>query len=174
MKEFSGQPEVTDLVALPDEVYGQLKNGEESTATFTIKGTPWNVLSGAMMISCSNDGLVGLDSAKLPVNIGDSVEYMLEGYDSGRGLNTEKSEDIPDLCSIAGLVPVHGKPNGNQDIEVDRISSRPIRFHEGIRGVGDLVLIIIDRRVQWQNSRSRENLRLQFHRMFSYEIDLLN
>ncbi len=138
VKAFSGQPGVTDVVDVQKEIFGQLKTGQPSTVTLTIRGNPGDVLSGAMMISCSNDGFVGLDSAKLPDNIGDNIVYMLQGYDSGRELNTEKSEDIPDPCSMAGLVPIRGKPNGNRDTEVDRIPPRAIQVHSGILGVGDL------------------------------------
>jgi hypothetical protein len=135
---FSGLPDVTDLVTLPNEILGNLKDNGSSQATFIIKARPGDLISGGSMLSCSNNGFMGLDSGSLPGNIGATAVYDLEAYDAGRELNTEKREDIPNPCSVAGLISLRGPPSNNRDTEVDRIPPRPIQVHEGIRGVGDL------------------------------------
>jgi hypothetical protein len=105
-----------------------------NAVTFTIQARSGDRLSLAMMLICTNDGFVGLDSVELP-RFGSSV-FGAFAYDAGTETNSERSEDLPDNCSTLGPVPLDGDPNGNAN--EPPLMSHPVTPHPGLQGTGDL------------------------------------
>ncbi|MEZ4728474.1 MAG: spondin domain-containing protein [Caldilineaceae bacterium] len=111
-----------------------------NTVTFTITAAPGEYLSLAAMLICTNDGLVGLDSATLP-DPGEERVIALGAYDAGREENTEQSTDLVDPCSALVPVELAGDPNGN--IDDGAVATTPpvaIAPHPGISGEADLTV----------------------------------
>jgi len=88
-------------------------------------------LSFAMMLICTNDGIVGLDSVALPSGFTE-VTYMATAYDAGTEDNGEHFVSIPDPCQVVG--PVKAPPDGNQRTRTDF----GVTEHPGIQSVSDL------------------------------------
>lgn len=116
------------------------------TVTFEIAaGPPFNFLSWASMLICTNDGFTGVDTLKLPSEVGDSVSVSTQGYDAGTEINTEAFVD---------LVPPCGPLTGQDSMGQGTGTSNPalaengvIHHHGGILGAGDLDPAIND----WDN-----------------------
>jgi hypothetical protein len=128
---------VTDVVDVgrPITPRGVVKGGFTDSVTFMIRARPGDRLSIATMLICTNDGFTGLDGVKLPKH-GTRV-FLMNAYDAGREVKTEKQLDIVEPCSLLGpvvLPGVHPSPNFDPPI----VPPYPIRHHAGIQGVGDL------------------------------------
>lgn len=82
-----------------------------SSISFTILGNRGDRFSVLGMMMCTNDGLAGRDSLKLPGGIGDTREYNLYAYDAGVEANTERAPHIVDPC--AAMAPAGSIPAGN-------------------------------------------------------------
>jgi hypothetical protein len=116
------------------------------TVTFEITAAPpFNFLSWASMLICTNDGFTGVDTLRLPSRVGDSVSASTQGYDAGTEVNTE---------AFADLVPPCGPLTGQDSMGGGTGASDPtlaengvIHHHGGILGVGDLDPAIND----WTN-----------------------
>ena len=124
-------------VGIPLTPQGTAVGDFSDTVTFDIYARPGDRISLAGMLICTNDGLVGLNSAKLP-RYG-STHYWLNGYDAGTEDNTELSGDIVDACSALGPVTLNGDPNGNVNDAVDTWPHQAITHHPGVQGAGDLL-----------------------------------
>jgi hypothetical protein len=141
----SGDSDFDDLVVqtgdtgLPPVVPGE-------TITFEITAAPpFNFLSWASMLICTNDGFTGVDTVKLPSDVGESLTMSTQGYDAGTEINTEV---------FADLVPPCGELTGQDSMGQGTDMSDPalaeggvIHHHDGILGVGDLDPAIND----WNN-----------------------
>ncbi len=129
---------ITDIFDLghPLTPKGKTVGTFTDSVTLEINARPGDRLSVVTMLICTNDGIVGLDSGRLPSN-GSSV-FMLNGYDAGTEDNTEASQDIVDPCSGLGPVPLAGDPDGNDDAGVDSDPHVGISHHSGIAGGSDL------------------------------------
>lgn len=135
---LTGLAGVTDVVdvAMPLTPAGTAVGNFHDTVTFDITATPGDRLSLAGMLICTNDGIVGLDSVKLPTH--DRKQYYAEAYDAGTEDNSELSSDIVDPCSALGPVALTGDPNGNENDAVDTDPAQEIMHHPGVAGGGDL------------------------------------
>lgn len=109
----------------------------DDSVTLTVTaGTGAKFLSFASMLICTNDGFTGVDSLRLPKDIGEQVALMTNGYDAGTERNTENYADIVQPCQ-----DLHGV-----DVEPGTGMSNPalaeggvIHHHAGIQGdVDDL------------------------------------
>lgn len=127
---------VTDVVNVgqPLTLAGTTFGDFSDSVTFTITAYPGDRLSLAGMLICSNDGFVGINSIRLPR--GDRTTYA-RAYDAGAEINTERSEDIVDPCSLLGPVVLDGDDNGNENAAVD--ANGAITRHRGIVGESDLL-----------------------------------
>jgi hypothetical protein len=108
------------------------------SATFEITGRPGDRLSLATMLICTNDGFLGLDSARLPRH--GARAFLINGYDAGRENNTQLSEHLVDPCTDLGPVPLPGDPDGNLDTGAV-LTTPPVRIHHHPNiqtGVGEL------------------------------------
>jgi hypothetical protein len=93
------------------------------SATYEIQSTHRaRRLSAVFMLVNTNDGFGGLNAVELP-RWGERV-YYVRAYDAGSEENTELTSDIPGPCCGS-----HG---------VRQPTHERIRFHGGIKGVGDL------------------------------------
>lgn len=116
------------------------------TVSFSIQATqPYNFLSWASMLICSNDGFTGVDGLKLPNRVGQSVTVSTAGYDAGTEINTERLADIVPPCA-----PITGQDNmgefsGMSDPAL--AEGGVIHHHGGILGTGNLDPAIND----WTN-----------------------
>lgn len=111
-----------------------------ATTTFTISAAPGDFLSMAAMLVCTNDGIVGLDSATLP-DPGEERTIALGAYDVGREENTEVSSDLVDTCSELGPFLLTGDPNGN--VNNAAVATTPvanITVHPSVTGNADLAV----------------------------------
>ncbi len=116
---------------------GPLLFGGSVTLTVTgAKGA--NFLLFASMLICTNDGFTGIDSLRLPKEIGEEVVVTTNGYDAGTEDNTEKYADIVPPCqSLHGILPV-GPATGTSNPALAE-EGGVIHHHDGIQGgVADL------------------------------------
>lgn len=134
---LAGVAGVTDVVNVgqPITTAGSVFGDFTDTVTVTITAHRGDRLSLAGMLICTNDGFVGLDSLPLP-NRGTRTAFA-RAYDAGSEINTERSEDIVDACSLLGPVVLEGDDNGNENDAVD--ASGVITRHRGIVGESDLL-----------------------------------
>ncbi len=111
--------------------------GETITLTITA-APPFNFLSWASMLICTNDGFTGVDSLKLPNQVGQSVHAYTDGYDAGTEENTEDFADMVPPCQ--GLSGISSDDAGTNVTDPDLAESGVIRHHPGIQGGEDLVV----------------------------------
>jgi hypothetical protein len=81
-----------------------------NSISFIIGANQNDRLSLIMMMMCTNDGLAGLDSAKLPENLYETKTYNVFAYDAGVEKNTELSADIVDPCGLMAPRAANGQP----------------------------------------------------------------
>ena len=116
------------------------------TVTFEITaGPPFNFLSWASMLICSNDGFTGVDTLKLPSEVGDSVSVSTQGYDAGTEINTEAFVDLVPPCGPLTGQDSMGRGTGTSNPVL--AENGVIHHHGGILGVADLDPAIND----WDN-----------------------
>jgi hypothetical protein len=135
---LEGLEGVTDVVNVgqPLTRRGTTFGDFTDSVTLTIEARPGDRLSFAGMLICTNDGFTGVDSIRLPNNNRARVTYA-RGYDAGSEINSERSGDIVDACSLLGPVTLDGDENGNENAAVN--ASGVISRHHGIVGESDLL-----------------------------------
>lgn len=132
---------VADSVAaaaplVPAGLPGSAMFGDSVTLTVTAsEGAKF--LSFASMLICTNDGFTGVDSLRLPKDVGDTVVVRSAGYDAGTELNTEDFADIVPPCQ--GLVGVSSGEAGTGTSDPALAEGGVIHHHAGIVGGADLV-----------------------------------
>ena len=94
-------------------------------------------LSFVSMLICTNDGFTGLDSMRLPKDVGGSVTVSTAGYDAGTEINTEDFADIVPPCQ--GLVGVMSGDPGTGMSNPALAEGGVITMHTGIVGGDDLL-----------------------------------
>jgi hypothetical protein len=94
-------------------------------------------ISFASMLICTNDGFTGVDSLRLPKNVGDAVTVWSAGYDAGTEVNTEDFADIVPPCQ--GLVGVASGEPGTGTSNGALSEGGVIHHHPGVAGGADLV-----------------------------------
>ncbi|GIK77327.1 MAG: hypothetical protein BroJett022_10170 [Actinomycetes bacterium] len=106
-------------------------------ATLTIRGRARDRLSWVSMLVCTNDGLTGVDSLRLPHKVGRSVGARTDAYDAMTEANTEDYADIVPPCQ-ALIGDSSGEP-GTGASNPALAEGGVIAHHEGIDGtIGDL------------------------------------
>ncbi len=93
-------------------------------------------LSFASMLICTNDGFTGVDSVRLPKQVGDSATLYANGYDAGTEINTEDFADIVPPCPALTGVPSSDPGTGTSNPAL--AENGVIRLHPGIVGNNDL------------------------------------
>lgn len=107
------------------------------TISFQIEAAPpYNFLSWASMLICSNDGFTGVDGLKLPNQVGQSVSVHTQGYDAGTEINTESWSDLVPPCGPLTGQDSMGQGTGSSDPSL--AEHGVIRHHAGILGIADL------------------------------------
>jgi Spondin_N len=110
--------------------------GDSVTLTVTAsKGAKF--LSFASMLICTNDGFTGVDSLRLPKDVGEAIVVRSAGYDAGTEINTEDFADIVPPCQ--GLVGVSSGEPGTGTSNPALAEGGIIHHHPGIAGGADLV-----------------------------------
>lgn len=94
-------------------------------------------VSFASMLICTNNGFTGLDTGRLPQQVGDAVTFETNGYDAGTEINTEDFADIVPPCQA--LVGVSSDDPGTGTSNPALTEGGVIRHHPGIRGGVGLV-----------------------------------
>jgi hypothetical protein len=113
--------------------------GDSVTLTVTAtKGAKF--LSFASMLICTNDGFTGVDSLRLPRDVGDAVTTRSAGYDAGTERNTEDFADIVPPCQ--GLVGVSSGEAGTGTSDPALAEGAVIHHHPGIAGGADLLTAV--------------------------------
>jgi hypothetical protein len=110
----------------------------DNSVTLTVtasKGAKF--LSFASMLICTNDGFTGVDSLRLPKDVGDAVVRRSAGYDAGTETNTEDFADIVPPCQ--GIVGVSSGEPGTGTSNPALAEGGVIHHHPGIAGGADLV-----------------------------------
>ena len=108
------------------------------TVSFSIDAAPpFNFISWASMLICTNDGFTGVNKVKLPTQVGQSVTVYTQAYDAGTELNTELYADIVPPCG-----PLTGQDSMGQGTGTSNpglAEGGVIHHHNGIQAVGDLL-----------------------------------
>ena len=121
---------------VPAGLPGSTMFGDSVTLTVTAsEGAKF--LSFASMLICTNDGFTGVDSLRLPKDVGELVTVESNGYDAGTELNTEDFADIVPPCQ--GLVGVSSGEAGTGTSNPALAEGGVIHHHAGIVGGADLV-----------------------------------
>lgn len=108
-----------------------------ASRTFTVSAVPGaENLTWVSMLICTNDGFTGLDTLRLPRNVGDSSVHQTLGYDAGTEVNTEAWVDLVPPCAMA---TGFGDQGGTGTTNPDLAEGGVITMHNGIVGVGDLL-----------------------------------
>jgi hypothetical protein len=129
---LANQPGVHEVVATNQPIHRRGGPGPNSL-TVRISASPRaNFLSLALMLICTNDGFVGLNSVPLPFGFR-SRTYFALGFDAGTEANDELYTSIVDACGAIG--PVSVPADGRNDRTA---THQVIKPHRGIHGVGDL------------------------------------
>jgi hypothetical protein len=100
--------------------------------TTALAGSDARFLSFASMLICTNDGFSGVNSLRLPDDIGATVTVHLAALDAGTEANTERFADIVPPCKPLIL----GSSSGSTNNHVPEFGV--VTHHPGIKGVGDL------------------------------------
>jgi hypothetical protein len=100
---------------------GLILPGESMSYNFTTK-SKYNRFSLVSMLVNTNDAFTGFTDKYLPRR--GKRTFKLRAYDAGTEMNTESESHIPGPCCGSPLVrvPTHER----------------IRYHRGIKGIGDL------------------------------------
>lgn len=99
-------------------------------------GPPFNFLSWASMLICTNDGFTGVDALKLPNEVGDSAHAYTNAYDAGTEVNTEDFADIVPPCPVLSGVTSDDMGTGESNDAL--AEGGVIHHHAGIAGIADL------------------------------------
>ncbi len=102
-------------------------------------------VSFASMLICTNDGFTGLDTVRLPQQVGQTIIITADAYDAGTEINTEDFADIVPPCPA--LTGVSSQDAGTGMSNPALAEGGVIHHHEGIQGHADLVPEIHD----WTN-----------------------
>ena len=142
LARLSSDADVSDVVEAPggplvpagspgDAMFGQ-------STTFPINAERGaRFLSLAAMLICTNDGFTGVNSVRLPSQVGRSVTVETAGYDAGTEINTEDFADIVPPCQ--GLIGVSSGEPGTGSSNPALAEGGVIAHHGGILGGSDLV-----------------------------------
>jgi hypothetical protein len=139
--QLGADKHVSDSVAaaaplVPAGLPGSAMFGESVTLTLTAsKGAKF--LSFASMLVCTNDGFTGVNSLRLPKDVGDRVVVHSAGYDAGTEVNTEDFADIVAHCQE--FVGVSSGDPGTSTSNPALAEGGVIHHHPGIAGGADLV-----------------------------------
>jgi hypothetical protein len=121
---------------VPAGLPGSAMFGDSVTLTVTASEGA-KLLSFASMLICTNDGFTGVDSLRLPKDVGDAIVVRSAGYDAGTEMNTEDFADIVPPCQ--GLVGVSSGEPGTGTSNPALAEGGVIHHHPGIAGGADLV-----------------------------------
>jgi hypothetical protein len=141
IEQLGADKHVLDSVAaaaplVPAGLPGSAMFGDSVTLTVTAsEGAKF--LSFASMLICTNDGFTGVDSLRLPKDVGDAVMVRSAGYDAGTETNTEDFADIVPPCQ--GLVGVSSGEPGTGTSNPALAEGGVIHHHPGMVGGADLV-----------------------------------
>lgn len=86
----------------------------------------------------SGNGFTGLDSAKLPEQVGDQLVYETDGYDAGTEINTEDFADMVPPCPPLTGVPSTDPGTGMSNPAL--AENGVIGLHPGVTGGVDLLV----------------------------------
>ena len=144
---LAGKTGVVDVVQgtaplVPANDPGETGLSHSETFTITTDGNA-RYLSFASMLVCTNDGIAGIDSVKLPIN---SKTVYAAGYDIRTEMNTEDFADMVSPCQ--GAIGVSsGEDDGTGESNAVLAESGVIIPHAGIMGGEDLLSDVHG----WQN-----------------------
>ena len=134
---------VADGSAMPAPVVPASRSealGLPSSQTFTLESaTGAKYLSWVSMLICTNDGFTGVDSLRLPNDVGESVTVGTQGYDTGSEINTEDFADIVPPCPL--LSGVMSIDMGTDVTDPALAEGGVIHHHPGVAGGVDLTAI---------------------------------
>jgi hypothetical protein len=141
MTQLESDKHVSDSAAaaaplVPPGLPGSATFGNSVTLTVTASDGA-KYLSLASMLICTNDGFTGVDSLRLPKDVGDAVVIGSAAYDAGTERNTEDFADIVPPCQ--GLVGVTSGEPGTGTSNPALAEGGVIHHHPGIAGGADLV-----------------------------------
>jgi len=103
--------------------------------TMTIRGKARDRLSWVSMLICTNDGMTGVDSLRLPQKRGKPTRARTDGYDAHTEVNTEDYADIVPPCQ-ALIGDTSGEP-GTGVSNPALAEGGVISHHDGIDGTLD-------------------------------------
>jgi len=146
---LEGAGGVSDVIGTGAPVHRRGGPGDNSLSVQVSAEPGAEYLSMALMLICTNDGFVGLDSVPLPGGPETAV-YFAAPYDAGTEYNDELSSSIVDPCGAIGPVAIPGDGLNDRTPTTDNVEPHP-----GIAGVGDLDPIAH----QWRNRVAQVKIR---------------
>ncbi|MEM7245934.1 MAG: spondin domain-containing protein [Acidobacteriota bacterium] len=130
--ELDANPAVGAVVDTAAPVH-RIGGPGDSVIELTITAAPDDeYLSLAVMLICTNDGFVGVNSTPLPTGT-DPSTVMLNTYDAGTEANDERFVNIVDPCGAIGPEAVAGDGSNGRTATAVAIAR-----HGGVTGGGDL------------------------------------
>ncbi|MDX1430708.1 MAG: spondin domain-containing protein [Rhodothermales bacterium] len=129
---LNGAPGVSEVVNTGAPVFTKNGPGSDKLTLMISAGEGAEYLSMAIMLICTNDGFVGLDTVELPKGPETAV-FFPGAYDAGTEANDELYTSIVDPCGAIGPVEAPADGMNNRTATADNIEAHP-----GISGGGDL------------------------------------
>ena len=129
----TGSKQVSDAQVALGEVPPLLPGASRTVTVSAVPGA--ENLTWVSMLICTNDGFTGLDTLRLPRNVGDSSVHQTSGYDAGTEINTESWSDlVPPCAPLTGFGDQGGTGMTNPELAENGV----ITMHPGITGGTDL------------------------------------
>jgi Spondin_N len=135
LNQFSDFVESTEGPLVPVGVPGDMMFDQSVTLTVDARRKARR-LSWVSMLICTNDGMTGVDSLKLPRKEGKTRGKRTDGYDAGTEINTEDYADIVPPCQA--LIGDSSGEIGTGVSDPALAEGEVIRHHPGIEGGSDL------------------------------------
>jgi hypothetical protein len=124
-----------DEPLVPDGTPGASTFGDKVSFDINGKRTARR-LSYAAMLICTNDGFTGVDSLRLPEDVGDRETKRSDGYDAMTEVNSEDYADIVPPCQ--DLIGDSSGETGSAVSDPALAEGGVIEHHENIQGGNDL------------------------------------
>ncbi len=128
---LSGAPGIHEVVATGAPIHRMGGPGSNVMSVEIEASARARYLSLALMLICTNDGFIGLNTVTLPGGFEKKVVQAV-AYDAGTERNDERSRSIVDACGAIG--PVALDVDGNDGTAQGGV----VGAHPGIAGVGAL------------------------------------
>ncbi len=127
--------QAVSATSVENPAQGLLAPGAYTTTTLNTDGSPGNTqLSVVAMMLPTNDGFIGLNSAYLPTQVGQTMTYDVNAYDAGTEANDEvRGSGAPGEPGFPAPGPV-GEASGMNGTGINASVEGSVHIHRNVLG----------------------------------------